>query len=257
MTNRRILLIATTLAAAGLSVTAMSAQTTPGQPQLVNVARVTVKPDRVQEWLDIERKYSEAHKKGGGSYRYVYRNRAGNPFEYMVVSSVGKYANLDEKSRYAQGMTEAELAAIQARRNQCLDSVRITYERTIPELGIPSPAGSRRKVMRLSRTTVRSGMDAQFLAIIKDEYQPALKKAGVTSFLVRRVEWGASRNVFTMLGRHDQFAELDEGSMLTKALGVEEAAKLLAKIRQTISSTEYLLYTYLPESSYQQPPPAQ
>jgi hypothetical protein len=251
MIYRRMMLIA---AVASLAAT-LSAQTTP-QPLLVQVARVNVKPDRVSEWLDIEKQYSEAYKKGGGTFRYVYRNSAGNPFEYMVTSGVGNYASLDEKTPYAKGMTEGELARLSARRNQCVDSVRTTYERTIPELGIQAPAGSVRKIIRVTRNTVRSGMDDQFLAIMKNEYLPAHKKAGVTSLLVRRVEWGGSRNVFTLLGRHDKFAELDEGSRLTKALGAEAAEKLLAKLRQTIANTDYSLYTYVPGSSYQ-PPPAQ
>ena len=224
------------------------------QPQLVSVARVQVKPDRVAEWLAIEKLYSEAHKKGGGTFRYVYRNRAGNPFEYLVAASVGKYANLDEKPPYAKGMTDAELAALQARRNQCVDSVRTTYERTIPELGITAPAGAARKLFRVTRVSVRSGMDDQYLAIMKNEYLPALKKAGVASFLIRRVEWGGSRNQFTLMGRHDKYEELDAGSMLTKALGAEASAKLLTKLRQTIATSEYLLYSYVPESSFQPPP---
>ena len=241
-------------AAAALSATA-SAQT-PAQPILVNVARVQVKPDRVQEWLDVEKQYSEAYKKGGGTFRYVYRNSAGSPFEFMVSSGVGKYANLDEKSFFAKGATEAELARMQARRNQCVENVRTTYERTLPELGIPGPGPAARKLVRLTRVNVRMGMDDQYLAVMKGEYLPALKKAGVTSFLVRRVEWGGSRNQFTLRGGLDKFAELDEGSVLTKALGAEAAAKLLAKLRQTIATSEYVLYTYVPESSYQ-PPPAQ
>ena len=253
MTNRRMMLIA---ALASLAAP-LSAQTTP-QPQLVQVARVNVKPDRVQEWLEIEKQYSEAYKKGGGTFRYVYRNSAGNPYEYMVVSGIGNgnYASLDEKSPTAKGMTEGELARLTARRNQCSDGVRTTYERTLPELGIPAPSGSVRKLFRVVRITVRSGMDDQYLAIMKNEYLPALKKAGVTSFLVRRVEWGGSRNVFTLVGRHDKFAELDEGSRLAKGIGAEGAAKLLAKLRQTIANSDYSLYTHVPGSSYQ-PPPAQ
>ena len=235
---------------------ATAAAQTPPQAQLVNVARVQVKPDRVQEWLDVEKQYSEAYKKGGGTFRYIYRNNAGDPFEFMVVSNVAKYATLDEKSAYAKGTSEAELSRMSARRNQCVQSVRTAYERTIPSLGIPTPAGTARKLMRVTRTTVRSGMDDQFLAIMKDEYVPALKKAGITSFLIRRVEWGGSRNVFTLMGRHDKFAELDEGSVLTKALGEAAATKLLAKLRQTIANSEYMLYTFVPESSYQ-PAPAQ
>lgn len=253
MTNRRMMLIA---ALASLAAP-LYPQTMP-QPILVSVARVNVKPDRVQEWLEIEKQYSEAYKKGGGTFRYVYRNNAGNPYEYMVTTGItnSHYASLDEKSPMAKGMAEGELARLSARRNQCVDSVRTTYERTIPELGIPAPSGSVRKMFRVVRTTVRNGMDDQYLAIMKNEYLPALKKAGVTSFLVRRVEWGGSRNVFTLLGRHDKFAELDEGSRLAKGIGAEGAAKLLAKLRQTITNADYSLYTYVPGSSYQ-PPPAQ
>ncbi len=254
---RKLRVFTTLLAgAAALSINAPAQTPVPAAPQLVHVARVQVKPDRVREWLDIEKQYSEAYKKGGGTFRYVYQNRAGNPYEYMVTANVGTYAALDEKSPYAKGTTEAELVRMQARRNQCVESVRTTYERTIPGLGIPAPAGAVRKLFRVTRINVRSGMDGQYLAIMKDEYLPALKKAGVTSLLVRRVEWGGSRNQFTLLVRHEKYAELDEGSVLTKALGAEAAAKLLAKIRQTIATSEYSLYAYMPESSFQPPPPA-
>ncbi len=117
MTNRRMMLIA---ALASLAAP-LYPQTMP-QPILVQVARVNVKPDRVQEWLEIEKQYSEAYKKGGGTFRYVYRNNAGNPYEYMVTTGVGKYANLDEKTPYAKGTTEGELARLAARRHQCVDS---------------------------------------------------------------------------------------------------------------------------------------
>ena len=254
---KKLRLLATWLAgASALSINAPAQTPAPPAPQLVFVARVQVKPDRVQEWLDIEKQYSEAYKKGGGAFRYVYQNRAGNPFEYMIAANVGTYAVLDEKSAYAKGTTEVELARMQARRNQCVESVHTTFERTIPGLGIPAPAGAVRKLFRLTRINVRSGMDLQYLAIMKDEYLPALKKAGVTSLLVRRVEWGGSRNQFTLIGRHEKYAELDEGSVLTKALGAEAAAKLLAKVRQTIATSEYSLYSYVPESSFQPPPTA-
>ena len=254
---RKLRILATLLAgASALSINAAAQTPAPAAPLLVHVARVQVKPDRVQEWLEIEKQYSEAYKKGGGTFRYVYQNRAGNPYEYMVTANVGTYATLDEKSPYVKGTTEAELARMQARRNQCVESVRTTYERTIPGLGIPAPAGTTRKLFRVTRINVRSGMAEQYLAIMKDDYLPALKKAGVTSLLVRRVEWGGSRNQFTLIGRHEKYAELDEGSVLTKALGAEAAAKLLAKVRQTIAASEYSLYAHMPNSSFQPPPPA-
>ena len=240
------------LAALGCVAMPMAAQTTPAPaaPQLVNVARVQVKPDRVAEWLELEKLYTAAFKKGGGTFRYVYRNNAGNPFEYMVVTGGGKYADLDGESFYAKGTTEAELARMQMRRNQCVDAVRTTWERTIPELAIAGPDNSIPKLLRMTRMTVRPDMADQFIALMKDEYVPMLKKGGVTRLLFRRVEWGGSRNQFTMSGRFEKFEELDAGSVSLKVLGKEGSAKLLSKVRQMTGSSEYLLYTYLPEQSY-------
>ena len=58
------------LAALGCVAMPMAAQTTPAPaaPQLVNVARVQVKPDRVAEWLELEKLYTAAFKKGGGTF---------------------------------------------------------------------------------------------------------------------------------------------------------------------------------------------
>ena len=102
-------------------------------PALLSVARVQVKPDRVAEFMDIEKQYSAAFKKGGGTIRVVYRNAAGNPFEFMVIAGMPNYALLDDKSFYAKGATEVELARMGARRAQCVESVRTTYER--PQAG--------------------------------------------------------------------------------------------------------------------------
>jgi hypothetical protein len=60
-------------------------------PLLLSVARVQVKPDRVGEFMDVEKQYSAAFKKGGGTIRVVYRNAAGNPFEFLVIAVIPNY----------------------------------------------------------------------------------------------------------------------------------------------------------------------
>lgn len=244
MTTRRGILIA---ALAGFAAP-LPAQA-PTQAPFTSVALVTVKPDRVAEWLEVERQYSEAFKKGGGHLRSVYRNSAGNPYEFKVVSTLENYARLDEESPYSKGAGEAGLARLAARRSQCVESVRTSYQRALPELRIAPPPGPPSKLQRSTRVTVRNGMANEYLAIMKNEYVPALKKAGVASYSVRRVEWGGSRNLFITNSRLDKFAQLDEGGILTKSMGAEAANKLIAKLQQVIVNTEYILYTYVPESS--------
>ena len=94
-------------------------------------------------------------------------------------------------------MDPGPLAALMARRAQCLESARQTIERALPDVsfvtaGTPTPA-----MLRVTRTRVRPGMAEQYLALVKSDLMPALKKGGAASFRVRRVEWGGSRYDFT------------------------------------------------------------
>jgi hypothetical protein len=243
---RITLAFATCVGLVTLSVAAM-AQTA---PTLLSVARVQVKPDRLGEWMDVERQYTAAYKKGGGALRVIYRNTAGNPYEFLAISDVPNYAALDGKSPYAKGATETELARMAARRAQCTDAVRTTYERPLVDLGFNSAGAPQPSIVAVTRVTVRSDMVEQFMATVKNELVPALKKTGQTSLLARQVEWGGSRNVFTFRSPLGKFAELDGASPLVKGLGREGAAKLGAKL-SSMGNAEWMIYTYMPELSLQ------
>ena len=156
------------LAVVALTFTA-SAQT---PPPLLQIIQVEVKPDRLPEWREITKRFSEAHKKAGGAFRHVWRNRIGNPYEYAIVFPRENYAEYDHRDPRGGGchrladprgglrsgdvlaIGEAELAALFARRRQCTaDSVRVTIRRPIPELAIVCAGGQPPK-MRESRTVV-------------------------------------------------------------------------------------------------------
>jgi quinol monooxygenase YgiN len=243
---RMNLVAATWLGLVTLSFTAMAQNA----PTLLNVARVQVKPDRVGEFRDMERQYTAAYKKGGGTLRAVYANAAGNPFEYLVITAVPNYAALDGQSPYAKGTTETELARMATRRAQCIDAVRTTYERPMNDLGFNPPGAPQPSRVAVIRVTVRPEMVDQFMATVKNELVPAVKKAGQSSFLARRVEWGGSQNVFTFRSPVGKFAELDGPNPLVKGLGPEAAAKLGAKL-SSMSNAEFMLYNYVPELSLQ------
>jgi quinol monooxygenase YgiN len=233
----------------GLVVLSASALAQNG-PTLLNVARVQVKPDRVGEWRDMERQYTAAYKKGGGTLRAVYANAAGNPYEYLVITAVPNYAALDGQSPYGKGVSETELARMAARRAACVDAVRTTFERPMNDLGFNPPGAPQPSRVAVVRVTVRPEMMDQFIATVKNELVPAMKKAGQSSFLARRVEWGGSQNVFTFRCPVGKFAELDGPNPLVKGLGQEAAAKLGAKL-SSMGNAEFMLYNYVPELSLQ------
>jgi hypothetical protein len=227
-----------------LSLTAMGQNA----PTLLSVARVQVKPDRVGEWVDVEKQYTAAYKKGGGTLRVVYQGSVGNPFEFLIISAVPNYAALDGKSPYVKGATETELARMANRRAQCTDSVRTTYERPLADLGFTTPGAPQPSKVVVTRVNVRPDMTEQFIATVKNELIPALKKAGETSLLARRVAWGGSRSIFTFRSPLGKFADLDGDSPLVKGLGRDGAAKLGAKLT-SMSSSEWMIYNYIPELS--------
>jgi quinol monooxygenase YgiN len=242
--------IATCLGVVALSLTGMAQNNV----ALLSVARVQVKPDRVGEFMDLEKQYTAAYKKGGGRLRAVYRNSAGNPFEFLVIADLPNYAALDgSQSPYAKGTTATELARMADRRNQCVDAVRTTYERPMNDLGFNPPDAPQPSRVIVVRVTVRPEMVDQFMATVKNELAPALKKAGQSSFLARRVEWGGSQNIFSFRSPLGKFAELDGPNLLVKGLGPEAGAKLGAKLG-SMGNAEFLLYTYMPELSLRQQP---
>ena len=220
---------------------------------LLNVARVQVKPDRLGEFMDVERQFTAAYKKGGGRLRAIYRNSAGNPFEFLVISDMPNYAALDGQSPYTKGAGEPELARMTARRNQCVDAVRTTYERPIDDMGFNPPGAPQPSRVVVTRVTVRSEMVPQFVSTVKEELVPAMKKAGQSSFLARRVQWGGSQNVFTFRSPLGKFSDLDGPSPLVKGLGAEAASKLGAKLA-SMGNAEWFIYTYMPDMSLQQQP---
>jgi len=217
-------------------------------PPLLNVARVQVKPDKVGEYMDAEKQYSAAFKKGGGTLRVFYRSTAGNPFEFLMIAGEPNYAAHDDKSYYAKGATEADLVRMAARRAQCVDSVRLTYERAQPELGFSPPGTPQPKTVTVVRVNVHPDMIQQWMATVKNELVPAWKKAGQPGMLVRRVEYGGSRNQFTVRVPLNKWADLDGEGPLVKALGQDGAAKLGAKL-SSMSNAEWLVYNYVPEMS--------
>lgn len=130
------------------------------------------------------KQYAAAFKKGGGNIHVVYRNSAGNPFEFLVITSIPNYAILEGSSFFAIGATPEELARMGDRRAQTIEAVRTTYERPMDDLGFNPPNTPQPSRIMVTRVTVRPEMVEQFATTVKTELVPALKKAGQTSLLV-------------------------------------------------------------------------
>jgi hypothetical protein len=232
-----------------LSVMVVSAQAPPPIMPLMSVTRILVKPDRVAEFREVEKLYSEAYKKGGGPWRRFYQARAGNVFEYVVLSPISTYAYLDGDSYITKGSSEADRARWGARRSQCTESAVTTYERLVPDAFINMPGASQPALLIENRYRVKQGMGADFASFVKAETIPLLKKAGVGLYVLRSVEFGGSRNQYVSRRGATKFEELDV-NLVQKTLGQAAATQYFAKSAALLTDVEIRVYAYQADMSY-------
>src|SRR6184192_2511548 len=92
-------------------------------------------------------------------------------------------------------------------------------------------------------THVKPDMIGVYEDLIKNEANPALKKVGV-AYRWTFAEFIAGQN-YTMVSVQPvpNFAQYDQGPILTRALGADGAANYNAKLRSTIVSTETKILT--------------
>lgn len=227
----------------------LTAQAPPPIQPILNVTRVVVKPDRIAEWMDVEKLYNEAYKKGGGLWRRIYRSRSGNIYEFVVLTPITSYADLDGESFITKGASAEDRARWGARRSQCIESAVTTYERVVPDAFINEPGASLPTLLSETRYRVKPGMGAQFRAFIKSDTIPALKKAGTGLFVLRKVDFGGSSNMYVSRRGFSKYADLDV-NVITKGLGAEGATKYFEKLNPMLNDVEVRIYEYQPAISY-------
>jgi hypothetical protein len=232
-----------------LSMISVSAQTPPPIMPILSVTRVLVKPDRIAEFREVEKLYSEAYKKGGGPWRRIYQARTGNVFEFVVITPMSNYAFLDGDSYITKGSSEADRARWGARRAQCTESAVTTYERLVPDTSINLPGFSLPNLIIENRYRVKQGMGTEWTNFIKSETVPTLKKAGTGLYVMRRVEFGGSRNMYVSRRGATKFEELDT-NLVDKVLGQAAAAQYFAKSAALLTDVEVRVYAYQADMSY-------
>lgn len=205
------------------------------------------------EYIDIVKQLGEmAQKANSPTGVTAYRGVAGNPFELVFISTAGRYGEFDETAAWIKSMpmdTRTRGTQLLARRNQCVESVRVTYERALADLSIGEAAATPPKMIRMTRVHVRPGMADSFLALMKAELVPAYKKGNVARFRVRRVEFGGSRNDITLSAGIDKMGDLDQ-DLLQKVMGPDAAKKYLERAAQMVSNSEYLVFRRVADLSY-------
>lgn len=216
-------------------------------------SRVTVthvKPEMVNEWLDLQKnEVVPALKKAGQTSRTVLvTSLFGNAQEYLIITPFEKYADFDSGNPMIKALGEQGAARLQSKLLKCTNSTTSYAVTRMAELSnvLEGPPPAR---LVTARYRITPGRMQDFESLMKSDVLPVYKKAK-TSLTVNRRGPGANTSEVTLGTGIAKYADLDGGPFLTKQLGAEGAAKLNAKFTGIRTLVEVVVRSRVPELSF-------
>jgi hypothetical protein len=205
-----------------------SAQTAPAPPMQLRVTVTQVKPEMINEWIDLQKsEVAPALKKAGVKSRTVYSSGLfGTAGEYVLISPIEKWADFDAGNPLAKALGPEGAARLGEKLRKC---VMGSHSYLITRLADLSNVTQEPPAMIIStRIRVPPNHSAEFQNLVKTEILPVYKKANV-SFLVSSRGLGGNPSDVTLSSGLNKFADMEGGSPLVKALGQEGFQKLAIK----------------------------
>ncbi len=197
----------------------------PANRSLVTIVRV--KPEMLDEWLDLQTSVVvPAMKKAGVKTRTVYTSGIfGRAFEYTIVQPLNRFADFDSAEGQAEALGSVADARLSEKLRNCVVSTSSFLSTALPDLSNPGENKSP-SLVQLLRLRV-GNMDA-YENLYRSDVLPALKR--VNSYvLVASRRLGTDGSDLTFETPMSKFSDLDAPPPLLRALGPEEAGKLMAK----------------------------
>ena len=228
------------------------AQSTPPAPVRSSVMYTQVKPEMLNEWMDLQKELNVMLKKVGIPRRTVLRPVFGNTYEFVSITPLESFAVMDDASRFTKAVGPEAFARWSEKSRKCINGSRTIVGTSIPELSIPpdSPA----PVTTSNRVRVAPGKAQDYQNFIKNEVLPLYKKAKaegkVLGYSVSRRSFGSNNSEFTVTTYYSKFADLDGGPVLTRMLGQEGVAKLFAKSTGLSTTIETVVRRRVADLSY-------
>jgi hypothetical protein len=237
MYSRRLLIpvstIVLTLIPASLSLAQQSASAT----TRYQVTVVRIKPDMLNEWIDLQKnEVIPAQKKAGVKQRTVLQTSVGTSFEYTILTPFPNWDAADGPGALNRALGPDGAARLNAKIRKCIDFQRTYMSNRVNDLTIDGGAAP------VSRITVRRalpGKQQEYLEFIKTDLLPGYKKAKADGKIAGYSAWtrgvGAPAGEIALNIDYNKFAEMDAGDPLVLALGQAAVTKLNAK-RDTLST---------------------
>jgi hypothetical protein len=233
--------------------TTPAAQTSPAPPVYMRLNVVDVRPDMMADYVALQKAESiPALQKGGVEWRDAWRaGNFGSPFTIAYISPITSFAAFDGPTPIEKALGADGAQQYMAKIAKMVNGSRVYAIRARPDLGYKGPEGmAMPKLGILASVEVMAGRQPDFEMIIKNEWTPALKKAGVPMYNVSEVVYGGAIGEYYTFTPLENYAQLDKGHPIQQVIGEAGLMKLMAKLGPHIRHAERMVLRYDEELSF-------
>jgi len=226
-------------------------------PQRVSVVVTHVKPEMLGAYDDlIKNDLIPALKKAGVAWRWGLANAVAGPgYVRVSVTPVVNYAQYDQPGALARALGADGNAIYNAKLRTMVVSTETFIDTLQPNLSIQSNSGTPPVFLQVVAIQILSGKGAEFANLMATDYIANYKKLGVKDYWVYNRTFGGSQNLRILVWPLTKYAEIDQGPLLTQAVGADAAAPINARRAALISSQQIVYYRYVPALSFGMPAP--
>ena len=214
-----------------------------GPAPWLQLTTVQIEPSNFDEYITVQREYAARAKKLATPGRTVSRTEFGDTNQLVITSPVQNLASFD-----ANRAADPELTAITVRMQRYVRGQQTYMIRMLPEIDNPLPANQQPNVMVVNISKVFPGREQDYLNVMKSDFLPHFNKANF--YHVNGTLTFGGDTGFVHIFYANNFAKLDEGSPVVKALGAAGAQAVTAKFSGIVASSQQWITRVIPDLSY-------
>ncbi len=242
LTTRAAFVVAVVVASSAVTPSAGFAQDAP--PPWVQLNVVDVDPTMVDEFIAIQREFTERAKKDKRPWRTVSRTAVfGNTYRFLIAAPLDNLATLDR-----QGSEDPVERSLINRVQRCITGRTAYAVRVLYEASNPLPEDEEPDLMVVNLATVSPGREQEYMDIMRSDFLPHFedeKMHQVTGAVSIGGEGG-----FLHIFYVSNFAELDQGSPAMRGMSAEGAQAATKKFSGVVSRNEVWTARVVAEASY-------
>ena len=172
-------------------------------PGLLDVRVVTVKPNRIAEWIDLQHQLNAAREEAGMSARTFLQVAIGDLDTFYIVTPI------DQLGEGEPARPPGEAAQWAARVNDCLVSRRNMVLETHPETGIPAVEGKQYDFAVVRTRVAAPGRSDDLYDWYAERFYPRLREAGAEGRLLSRIVRGGNTRTWYSVSLAENWDELN------------------------------------------------